>query len=111
MPVAALCVAVHTGWAFRPKRGDGHWASRWAWCKTCRASTGPQKHGAERRSGRCAWRFPESTQEFEFDRVASFKIPPLFSTSATFFPVRVYGSLFFLCGIALGIYMGYQDAV
>ena len=30
MPVAAVCVAVHTGWAFRPKRGDGHWGSRWA---------------------------------------------------------------------------------
>ena len=28
MPVAAVCVAVHTGWVFRPKRGDGAWASR-----------------------------------------------------------------------------------
>ncbi len=99
MPVAAVCVAVHTGWgvgsasmdeldrvsfrgpesvnmlskkntgwAFRPKRGDGHWGSRWARDGACRASTGPQKHGAERRSGRCAWRFPGDThwQEFEF---------------------------------------------
>jgi hypothetical protein len=66
MPVAAVCVAVHTGWAFRPKRGDGHWGSRWARGKACRASTGPQKHGAERRSGRCAWRFAGDAQEFEF---------------------------------------------
>ena len=73
MPGVAVCVAMHTGWAFRPKRGDGHWASRWAWCKTCRASTGPQKHGAERRSGRCAWRFPGNTQEFEFRQGGEFQ--------------------------------------
>ena len=74
MPVAEVCVAVHTGWAFRPKRGDGHWGSRWARGKACRASTGPQKHGAERRSGRCAWRFAGDAQNSNFDRVASFKI-------------------------------------
>ena len=73
MPVAAVCVAVHTGWAFRPKRGDGHWGSRWARGKACRASTGPQKHGAERRSGRCAWRFPGDTPEFEFRQGGEFQ--------------------------------------
>ena len=78
MPVAAVCVAMHTGWAFRPKRGDGHWGSRWARGGACRASTGPQKHGAERRSGRCAWRFSGDTQEFEFRQGGEFQISATF---------------------------------
>ena len=95
MPVAEVCVAVHTGWAFRPKRGDGHWGSRWARGKACRASTGPQKHGAERRPGRCAWRFAGDTQEFEFQqgefristgwRVSKFGHFNLISTFGHFF--------------------------
>ncbi len=31
---------------------------------------------------------PETRRNSNFDRVASFRFPPLFSTSATFFPVR-----------------------
>ena len=84
MPVAAVCVAVHTGLAFRPKRGDGHWGSRWARGGACRASTRPQKHGAERRSGRCAWRFSGDTQEFEFRHGGEFQNSATLSTFGHF---------------------------
>ena len=36
--------------------------------------------------GRCAWRFPGDTPEFEFRRVASFEIYATLSTSATLIP-------------------------
>ena len=39
--------------------------------------------------GRCAWRFPGDTPEFEFRRVASFEIYATLSTSATLIPSLV----------------------
>ncbi len=63
------------------------------------ATDGPEVGRAERRpglknTGPSAGRVgalggsPETRRNSNFDRLASFKIPPLFSTSATFFPVR-----------------------
>jgi hypothetical protein len=40
--------------------------------------------------GRCAWRFPGDTPEFEFRRVASFEIYATLSTSATLIPSLEY---------------------
>jgi hypothetical protein len=89
MPGVAVCVAMHTGWAFRPKRVDG-----------TGVADGPEMGRVGRRpglknTGPSAGRVgalgcsPETRRNSNFDTVASFKIRPLQVRT-----VRTFGHFF-----------------